>query len=109
MGEALKVLGQLAPAATTLTALYTVPASTQTTCSSVVVCNRTAGTIKFRISVAIAGVGDAVAQYLYYDVSVARTDTFIATLGITLAATDIVRVQSDTANVAFNLFGAEVT
>jgi hypothetical protein len=109
MGEALKILGQSAPAATTLTAIYTVPVSTQTTCSTIVVCNRNAVAIKFRVSVAIGGAADAVAQYLYYDVALAKNDTFAATFGITLATTDVVRVQSDTANVSFNLFGAEIT
>lgn len=109
MSEVLKTLGQSAPAATTLTALYTVPASTQTTCSSVVVCNQNGGAIKFRISVAVAGEADTPKQYLYWDVSVAKGDSFVATLGITLATTDVVRVQSDTANVSFNLFGAEIS
>lgn len=109
MAETLKVLGQLTPAATTLTALYTVPASTQTTCSSIVVCNQNASSIAFRVSVAIGGAADTPAQYLYYDVALTKNNSFVATLGITLAATDVVRVRSDTANVSFNLFGAEVT
>ena len=40
MSDTLKVLGQQAPAGTTETILYTVPAATQTTISSIVVCNR---------------------------------------------------------------------
>jgi hypothetical protein len=109
VADTFKVLGQSAPAATTLTDLYTVPAATSVTSSSIVVCNRGTTTAKFRVSVAIAGAVDANAQYLYYDRSLPANDTFTATLGITLAATDKVRVQADTANCSFNLFGVEVT
>lgn len=109
MGQALKKLGELSPAATTLTALYTVPAATSTAVSSIVVCNRNAGKIKFRVSVAVAGAGDTGAQYLYFDNELAGNDTFVAVIGITLAATDVVRVQSDTTLVSFNAFGAEIT
>lgn len=108
MGQVLKILGQNSPAATTLTDLYTVPASTSVAASSIVVCNRNSTKIKFRISVAIGGAGDTGAQYLYFDVELLGNDTFVATIGITLAATDKVRVQSDTTLVSFNLFGAEV-
>ena len=38
MSDSLKVLGQSAPSATTETDFYTVPAQTQTTVSSIVVC-----------------------------------------------------------------------
>lgn len=109
MAEALKVLGQLAPAATTLSALYTVPASTSATASSIVVCNQNASKIKFRVSVAVAGAVDAAQQYLFYDVDVLANASLVVTMGMTLAATDVVRVYSDTANVSFNLFGVEVT
>ena len=40
MSDSLKVLGQAAPAATTETVLYTVPDMSQTTVSSIVICNR---------------------------------------------------------------------
>jgi len=107
--EAIKVLAQLDPAATTLSDLYTVPASTQVTVSSLVVANRTGGMVAFRVSVAIAGAVDAAKQYLYYDVTLTKNNTFVATIGITLGAADVVRVHTDTAGVSFNLFGVEVS
>lgn len=109
MADTNKVLGQSAPLATTLTDLYTVPAATQTVVSSIVCCNRDAVAIKFRISVAIAGAADAVAQYLYWDVNLNVGDTYVAVLGITLAATDKIRVRSTTANTSFSAFGVEIT
>ena len=55
MADNLKVLGQLDPAATTTTVLYTVPDKTQTTISSIVAANRTGSAITFRLSVHVAG------------------------------------------------------
>lgn len=109
MAEALKVLAQVAPAATTLTDLYTVPALTSVTASTLTVCNQNSTAIKFRVSVAIGGAANATKQYLYYDVTILKNDSFSATVGLTLGASDVVRVYADTANVSFNLFGVEVT
>ncbi|MDI6785118.1 MAG: hypothetical protein QMD92_00255 [bacterium] len=104
-----KVLGQSAPAAATLTALYTVPASKYAVVSSITVCNRSAASTVFRVSVAVAGAADDSKQYLYYDLNIPGNDTFIATVGITLAATDVVRVYATLATLSFSLFGTEET
>lgn len=109
MPEALKVLGQANPAATTLTPLYTVPASTEVTASTLVICNRTSSLKLARVSVAIGGAADSVEQYIYYDVRVRRNDSIFATIGLTLAATDVVRVYTDALGLSFSLFGVEVT
>lgn len=104
-----KVLGQSKPSATTLTALYTVPAATSAVASTITVCNQSATPTAFRISVAPAGAGDATSQYLYYDVAIGGNDTFAATLGISLATTDVVRVYNTLATLSFSLFGVENT
>lgn len=109
MAETRKVLGQSAPLAATLTDLYTVPASTSTVVSTITVCNRGTTNATFRIAVAPAGAADANAHYLYYNVTITGEDTFAATLGITLATTDKIRVYASTANITFNAFGVEVT
>lgn len=107
MPTTLKVLGQSAPNATTETTLYTVPASTTAVASSLVVCNRGAVGDTFRVSINVAGIATATKAYLYYDLPIGANDTFTATLGITLAATDVVRVYAGTASLSFNLFGQE--
>ena len=108
MAETLKVLGQLNPSATTLSTLYTVPAATSATVSTLVVCNQsTAGS--FRVSVAVAGAVDNAKQYLYYDTAIAANASFGFTIGITLATTDVVRVYASSTTMSFNLFGVEVT
>lgn len=109
MTDTFKVLGQSAPAATTLTDIYTVGASTSAVVSSLVVANRSATATAFRVSVAPAGAGDATSQYLYYDIAIEGNDTFAATLGIGLATTDVVRVYATLATLTFSVFGVEVT
>lgn len=110
MAETLRVLAQITPSANSLTALYTVPTLTSATISSILICNQnSSGSVIFRISVAISGAADDPKQYLYYDLPLSSNDTFIATIGVSLAAGDIVRVRADTTNVSFNVFGVEVT
>ena len=103
-----KVLGQSAPAAATATALYTVPASTQAVCSTLAICNRDIATT-YRVSVRPAGAAQAVKHYLVYDAVIAANDSILLTLGITLAATDVVTVYAGTSALSFSLFGAEIS
>lgn len=108
MADTFKVLGQADPIGGVLTALYTVPGATQVTTSSITVCNRNDFASSFRLAVAVAGAADDLKQYIYYDQEVKAKSTFIATIGMTLQATDVVRVQT-LGGVSVNLFGVEVT
>lgn len=103
-----KVLGQNVPGST-LTTLYTVPAATSTQVMSIMVCNQTVLDQKFRISVAIAGAADAIAQYIYYDTTVPANDTVLCQIEGALAATDVIRDYASNANVSFTAFGVEVS
>lgn len=107
--EAIKVLGQTAPASGVLTDSYTVPASASAAISSIVVCNQTSSYAGIRISVAVSGAADDPKQYIYYDLLCDPKNTFVATVGITLSENDIVRVFSDIDGVSFQFFGTEVT
>ena len=109
MANVIKVLGQSAPGAASLTTLYTVPALTSTAVSSIVVCNRSATATSFRIAIRLAGAGISNEMYLYYDVTIAGNDTFVSTIGITLATTDIVSVYATLSTLSFNIFGQEAT
>jgi len=104
-----KVLGQSKPGAASLTVIYTVPALTSTTVSTITVCNQSSVATAFRISVAPAGAADATSQYLYYDVAIAGNDTFACTFGITLATTDVIRVYNTLATLSFSIFGVETS
>jgi len=103
----LKVLGQSAPSATTLTTLYTVPASTQSVVSTITICNRSATATSFRIAIRPSGASISNAHYIYYDVAIGGNDTFCATIGITLNSTDVVSVYATLATLSFSLFGQE--
>jgi glucose-6-phosphate dehydrogenase assembly protein OpcA len=109
MPQAHKVLGQSNPSATTLATLYTVPASTHAICSTITVCNTASSATTYRIAVRPAGASIATSQYLAYDAALPANDTATLTLGVTLAATDVISVYAATANVAFSAFGVEIT
>jgi len=102
-----KILGQAAPNATSETVLYTVPAARETIVSSITVCNRGAAETTFRISFSVAGAGTTAKDYIYYELLLSGGDTFIATIGGTLAATDVIRVYAGNANLSFTAFGDE--
>jgi len=109
MAEAYKSLGQSAPAATTETDLYTVPAATSAVCSTLIVCNRGGTSTTFRVSHAAGGGATQNKDYIYFDVTIPRYDTFTATLGITMATGDKIKVYAGNGNLSFNLYGTELT
>lgn len=104
-----KVLGQSDPVAATLTTLYTVPASTEAVTSTLVICNRDAVATEVRVAIRIAGGAIQDEDYLYYDLLIPGNETFTTTIGITLAATDVVSVYATLATLSFNLFGQEIS
>ena len=104
-----KVLGQSNPAATTATTLYTVPASTQTIVSTIVVTNQAATAGTYRISVRVAAAADNAKQYIAYDVSLPANASDTLTLGVTLGATDVITVYASSATFSFNAFGSELS
>lgn len=103
-----KVLGQVAPAASTLTSLYTVPAAKEAICSTLTVCNLGVSTL---IRVAVRPTGEAInnKHYISYDFPLNANETLPLTIGITLEATDVVSVYAGHAQVAFSLFGSELS
>ena len=109
MANTYKVLGQSNPAATTLTDAYTVPGATSAIVSTIQVCNRSSTATTFRLSIAVAGAADTNKQYIAYDVTIAGNEVYGFTEGITLAATDVVRVYATLATLSFNVFGQEIT
>ena len=108
MATVYKVLGQSAPSAATDTALYTVPSATSAVGSTLSICNRGVSTT-FRVAVRPAGASIANQHYIVYDNALNAGDAVFLTLGITLAATDVVTVRAGTADMSFSLFGSELT
>jgi glucose-6-phosphate dehydrogenase assembly protein OpcA len=104
-----KVLGQSNPAATTLTTLYTVPASTNAVISSITVANLAATAATFRIAVRVAGSAISNEEYIAYDITLGASDTTVLTMGVTMNATDVLSVYASTTTVAFQAFGSEIS
>jgi hypothetical protein len=104
-----KLLGLSAANAKTATTLYTVPSATSTVVSTLAIANRSATAATYRIAIRPAGATLANEHYIAYDVTVGASDSTTLTLGITLAATDVITVYASTANLSFNAFGSEIT
>ena len=109
MATAYKVLGQVAPAATTATAVYTVPSATEAVVSSVSVCNRAGTAATFRLSVRPDGASLANQHYLAYDADVLANDTIILTVGLTMDATDVLEAYASSGDLTFQAYGSEIT
>lgn len=108
MATTYKVLGQSNPSATTNTDLYTVPAATATVISTLAICNRSATSTTFRVAIRVAGAAISNEHYIAYDAVAPGNDTVYLTIGIALAATDVVTVYAGAATLSFNAFGSEI-
>jgi hypothetical protein len=107
---AYKVLAQAAPSATTESTLYTVPAGTSAVVSTISIANQagTAGTYRIVVRPA-ADASTTQKHYIVYGATVGASDSIMLTLGLTLAAGDLVRVFASSANMSFSAFGSELS
>lgn len=109
MATTYKILGQSAPSDTNNADLYTVPAATSAVVSTLLVTNTTDTEATCRIFARVAGAAASTANAIIYDGPVPANDFTAITVGITLAATDVLTVQSGTADaLTFQAFGSEV-
>jgi hypothetical protein len=107
---AYKVLGRKAAAATTAEELYATPASSAAVVSTIVIANRSASARTYRLAVKPAtGTTLATEHYLAYDVSIAPNDSVALTLGITLAAGNVIVTYASAADLTFTAFGSELS
>jgi hypothetical protein len=110
MATTYKVLGNVNPSTVTATTLYTVPYATSTIVSTINVCNMSATIAAFRIAIRPAGASLAANQYIAYDTLIPANDSISLTMGITLAATDVITVYSGgSSSLTFMAFGTEIT
>ena len=104
-----KVLGQVAPSATTDTTLYTVPTATEAVISTIIVANRATSAATYRIAIRPDAATLANQHYIAFDVTVGAGDSTTLTLGLTLNAADVITVRGSTADLSFSAFGSEIT
>jgi len=109
MAQNYKVLGQIAPSATTATTIYTVPSPTEAVVSSVSICNRAGTAATFRLSVRPDGASLANQHYLVYDANIDANDSIILTIGVTMDATDVLEAYASSADLTFHAYGSEIT
>ena len=99
-------LGSADLAATTLTTLYTCPATTFTV-ASVNICNRTAAPVTVRVAVASVATPTN-AEYIEYDTTIAANQVLERT-GIVMDAGKLIVVRSSATGVSAVAYGIETT
>jgi hypothetical protein len=107
---AYKTLGQQIPTAGTMTTLYTTPtsANANTIVSTMAICNRFTQT-QYQVAVVPNGQTLSSNNYVIFNNILNPNDTVFLTLGITLGQGDQVQVLSYSGNVAFSMFGTELS
>jgi hypothetical protein len=110
MPSAYKILGQSAPTGTSNTDMITVGAGKSQIISTLVIANTTATAATARVFARIGGAAAAASNAIVYDTSIAGNTTVSLTIGVTLAATDVLTVRTGTANaLTFTAFGSEIS
>ncbi len=98
MASSYKLLGQVAPTATTTTTLYTCPSATESVISTISICNRGSSASSL-----------ANEHYIAYDSAIDANDTVLVTAGFALAADHIIEVYGGNGDLSFVAFGMEIT
>jgi hypothetical protein len=107
-----KVLAQETLTADTNEDIYSVPAGKSAVISTITIANTTASAATYRLAVtssATAASAVTLAEHVAYDVAIASNDTVALTLGITAEAGKKLVARCNSASVAFNVFGSEVS
>lgn len=99
------LLAQLDPAAGIETLIYQVSAGSRALIQEMAVCNRSAIATSFRFSISKVGAATTTKDYLYYNIPIGPNDTFASDIGVTLSASDAVRVYAPNGNLTFTLIG----
>lgn len=76
------------------------------TISTLMACN-TGTAAEFNVAVRRKGASAEDKQYIYFETPLAAGESFALTGGMTLGEGESIWVESNTGDVAFNLFGAE--
>lgn len=85
--------------------LYTVPSDTEAVISTIAVANTTTSPVTYRIFVRIGGAAAAQGtNALVYDSTVSPNNTSFLTVGVALAASDVVTVRASASDVVFTAF-----
>ena len=110
MATVYKILGQQCPTNTNETTLYTVPSATSAVISSLTISNITGTDANATVNIKQGGAAASDANTLMKTVEVSPNSVNSFTLGMTLAATDVISVTTGTNSaLTFQLFGSEIS
>lgn len=103
------IIGQISPAATTLTLLYQVIEPGTTKVGSLLICNTTAGSVTVRVNLAMGGGVPGTAGYVIYNHAIPAYDSveWSPTSEVTLQSMDSIWVYASDADVAFHVLGTK--
>lgn len=108
MAESIKILGQASADDINDVLVYAVPALKSAVLSTIAICNTTDADTTFTLYVVKAGDSTGDDNAIYYEAPLQDSDTFTATLGITLGPGDGIYVSSDD-GVIVHVFGTEIS
>ena len=104
--ETPKILGQAAPAITTETVLYTLPANTWAI-FHVYACEENSAAAAYRVSISLAGAATSSKDYIRYDYPISQAGAH--QIGPLCAqGGSVVRVYASTADMNFTASGTEI-
>jgi hypothetical protein len=107
-----RVLGQVNPAASANTILYTVTSGASAILSSIMIANQQANGSMYYIAVVPSGQNQqypASKNFISYSSPVPANDTISLVTGITMGSNDSIIVTANNANVSFSVFGTEIS
>lgn len=93
----------------TYSTLYQTPAATQAVISSLVITNQASSDVTVRIGLDTTAGTPGASEWLVYDAVVAGNDTVALTLGITMPASNFIRVSSSANTCNFTAFLSEIS
>jgi hypothetical protein len=93
----------------TYATLYTTPSATEAVISSIVITNQASSSVTVRIGMDTTAGTPGASEWLVYDAVVAGNDTIALTLGITMPASQFIRVSSSANTCNFSAFLSELT
>jgi hypothetical protein len=93
----------------TYATLYTTPAATEAVISSIVITNQASSSVTVRIGMDTTAGTPGASEWLVYDAVVAGNDTVALTLGVTMPASNFIRVSSSANTCNFSAFLSELT
>lgn len=93
----------------TYSTLYTTPAATEAVISSIVITNQASSSVTVRIGMDTTAGTPGASEWLVYDAVVAGNDTVALTLGVTMPASQYIRVSSSANTCNFSAFLSEIS